>query len=290
MRLTLLYVGDLHGRLDRLPRVYSAVARLRDDIAAVGGQSLFVCTGDTVDRTIPAAALTGGRVVLPVLEAMGVQALVPGNHDADWGPAAFTRWVASARFPVLLANITRSDGTPWPGTRPSLLLDVGGIKIGLIGLSSVMLANALGPEARYVAPAHVAAREAAALRAQGATIVIALSHLGYAYGPEVAHWMPPDEDTDVRLAEAGVDLDAIIGGHTHTELPDGVRIGRTPIAHAGALLESIGELTLELDGPGLPVSTSARLHRLDARWPIDPTISAVLELALDEVGRMQSGS
>lgn len=289
MRLTLLYVGDLHGRLNRLPRAYSAVAHLRAEAAATGGPSLFVCTGDTVDRTIPAAALTGGRVALPVLEAMGVQALVPGNHDADWGPAAFTRWVASARFPVLLANITGADGAPWPGTRPSVLLEVGGIKVGLIGLSSVMLANALGPEARYQAPAPAAAREASALRAQGATIVIALSHLGYAYGPDVAHWMPPDEDTDVRLAEAGVDLDAIVGGHTHTELPDGARIGRTSIAHAGAMLESIGELALELDGDGRPASASARLHRLDARWPIDPTISAVLELALDEAGRLQPG-
>lgn len=290
MRLTLLYVGDLHGRLDRLPRAYSALAHLRAEAAASGGQSMFVCTGDTVDRTIPAAALTGGRVALPVLEAMGIQALVPGNHDADWGPAAFTRWVASARIPVLLANITGNDGTAWPGTRPSLLLEVGGVRVGLIGLSSVMLANALGPTARYHAPAPVVAREAAALRTQGATIVVALSHLGYAYGPDVAHWMPPDEDTDVRLAEAGVDLDAIIGGHTHTDLPDGFRIGRTSIAHAGAMLESIGELTLDLDDRGAPASTSARLHRLDARWPIDPTISAVLELALDEVGRLQSGS
>ncbi len=289
MRLSLLYIGDLHGRLDRLPRAYSAVARLRVEVAATGGQSLFVCTGDTVDRTIPAAALTGGRVALPVLEAMGVQALVPGNHDADWGPAAFTRWVASARFPVLLANVTGVDGAPWPGTRPSMLLEVGGIKVGLIGLSSVMLANALGPAARYHAPAPIAVREAAALRAQGATTVIALSHLGYAYGPDVAHWMPPDEDTDVRLAEAGVDLDAIVGGHTHTELPDLVRIGRTSIAHAGAMLESIGELTLELDDRGVPASAEARLHPLDARWPIDPTISAVLELALDEAARLQPG-
>jgi 2',3'-cyclic-nucleotide 2'-phosphodiesterase (5'-nucleotidase family) len=290
MRLTILYVGDLHGRLDRLPRVFSVVARLRAEAAAAGGLSLLVCTGDTVDRTIPAAALTGGRIALPVLEAMGVQALVPGNHDADWGPAAFARWVAAAHFPVLLANITAADGTAWPGTLPSVLLEVNGLRIGLIGVSSVMLSNALGPAARYSPPYEVVAREAAALRGQGATTIVALSHLGYAYGPDVAHWMPPDEDTDVRLAEAAVDLDAIVGGHTHTVLAEPVRIGRTTIGHAGAMLDTVGELTLELDADGAPTGASARLHPVDARWPIDPTISAVLELALDEADRRLPGA
>lgn len=286
MQLTLLYLGDLHGRLDRLPRAFSAVAQVRARVAAEGGVSVLVCTGDTVDRTIPAAALTGGRVALPVLEAMGVQALVPGNHDADWGPLAFSRWVTAARFPVLLANIASVAGGPWPGTSPSLMLEVGSLRLGLIGVSSVMLANALATSAVYESPVAAVAREAAALREQGATTVIALSHLGYAYGPDVAHWMSPDEDTDRRLAEAGVDLDAIVGGHTHTVLETPARVGRIVIAHAGALVEALGELTLELGPDGAVTTATVRLHPIDTRWPIDPTISAMLELALDEAGRL----
>ncbi len=286
MQLTLLFLGDLHGRLDRLPRAFSAIAALRARVAEAGGASLLVCTGDTVDRTIPVAARTGGRVALPVLEAMGVQALTPGNHDADWGPAAFTRWVASARFPILLANVGPTTGGLWPGVRSSLLLELGGRRIGLLGLSTVMLANALGPAAVYEPPTVAVAREAAALRAQGASTVIALSHLGYAFGPDVAHWMPPDADTDVRMAEAGLDLDAIVGGHTHTRLEPSVRIGRTVIAHAGVNVEHVGELTLDLGADGTPIAWAGRLHPIDTRWPIDPTISAVLELALEEAERI----
>lgn len=286
MQLTLLFIGDLHGRLDRLPRAFSAIATLRARVTEAGGASLLVCTGDTVDRTIATAARTGGRVALPVLEAMGVQALTPGNHDADWGAAAFTRWIASARFPVLLANVGPTAGGHWPGARSSLVLDLGGRRIGLLGLSTVMLANALGQAAVYEPPAVAVAREAMALRAQGASTVIALSHLGYAFGPDVAHWMPPDADTDVRLAEAGVDLDAIVGGHTHTFLEPPVRIGKTVIAHAGVNVDVVGELMLDLGDDGAVTAWGGRLHSIDARWPIDPTISAVLELALEEAERI----
>jgi len=288
MQLTLLYLGDLHGRLDRLPRAFSAINHVRARVAAEGGACLVVCTGDTVDRTIPAAALTGGRVALPVLEAMGVQALVPGNHDADWGAAAFARWCAAARFPVLLANLAPTTGI-WPGVRPTLSLDLGGFRIGLIGLSTPMLSNALGPTATYESPLMAVEREAAALRAAGTATVIALSHLGYAYGPEVAHWMSPDEITDIRLAEAGLDLDVIVGGHTHTELEAPVHVGRTVIAHAGCNVDRLGELTLSLGDDGAPTAWSGRLHPIDTRWPIDPTISAMLELALDEAGRLAPG-
>ncbi|HRF46264.1 MAG TPA: metallophosphoesterase [Anaerolineales bacterium] len=289
MQLTLLHFGDLHGQLDRLPRLFSAATYLRHKTEAAGGVSLLVCTGDTVDRTIAAAAQTGGRVALPVLEAMGVQALVPGNHDADWGAAAFTRWVSAARFPILLGNIGPTPGTPWPGARASLLCDLPGLRVGLLGLSTPMLSHALGADAAFEPPPSAVAREAAALRADGAGTVIALSHLGYAYGPDVAHWMSPDEDTDVRLAEAGVDLDVLVGGHTHTMLTEPVRVGRTVIAHAGHNGEWLGELNLTLGGDGAVTGFSGRLHPIDTRCPIDPTISAVLELALEEAGRLVPG-
>jgi len=58
--------------------------------------------------------------------------------------------------------------------------------------------------------------------------------------------------------------------------------------------EWLGELNLTLGGDGAVTGFSGRLHPIDTRCPIDPTISdptisAVLELALEEAGRLVPG-
>lgn len=275
MRLTLLHFNDLHGRLDRLPRMFTHIERIR----RASERSLLVNTGDTCDRASMECDLTQGRAALAVLDAMGVDAGVPGNHDADWGPAAFVRWVASAHFPLLAANLAA------PGLRSTALLETGGLRVGMTGVVTEMVAG-LGLGWRD--PLAATADAVAALRAEGAQVVVVLSHLGFAWAPE-HDWMAPGAVTDVVLAEQVSGIDLIIGSHTHTPLAAPVRRGATWIAQAAPFGEALGRLALHLEAGAL-VDVQGELYPVDATTPIDPTVSSVVELVQESVDALRGRS
>src|SRR5439155_10242686 len=123
-----------------------------------------------------------------------------GNHEFDFGPVgaatipqtasddprgALKARTSEARFPFLAANIIdRTTGHPvdWPNVKPSFLLDISGICVGLVGLTTTATLDATMPaNTRGLAIAPLASTlqaEATRLRAAGATIVAAIAHAG----------------------------------------------------------------------------------------------------------------
>lgn len=81
-------------------------------------------------------------------------------------------------------------------------------------------------------------RWARELRAQGAALVVCLSHLGYAIEAES---YPSALDPELAAQVQG-DVDLIIGAHTHHLLPAGDRVGSVTIAQAGCFAEHLGRI------------------------------------------------
>src|SRR5438093_638327 len=130
MRLTILHFNDLHGRLDRMPRLFSLIQRERADAARAGRHVLLLDAGDSSERSQRESDVTKGRANFSLLEAMGVQATVVGNGEAlQWGRTALARLVASVHFPVLAANLVDcADPTRLavPGLLRSIMLKADG--------------------------------------------------------------------------------------------------------------------------------------------------------------------
>ena len=92
---------------------------------------------------------------------------------------------AEAKFPFLAANlIDTATGRPvnWPNVRPSVVADIAGIKVGLIGVMtlralSATIATATGG-LRINPLATTLLAEAQSLRRNGADFVVALAHAG----------------------------------------------------------------------------------------------------------------
>src|SRR5215475_4490603 len=125
--------------------------------------------------------------------AMRYDAAAIGNHEFDFGPAgpsvspqrpeddargALRARASQARFPFLAANIIdKNTGRPvsWDHVKPSTMLTVNGVKIGVVGLAttetlnSTLSANTSDLDIAPLAPALEA--EAGRLRGEGATIV-----------------------------------------------------------------------------------------------------------------------
>src|SRR6185295_4575706 len=160
--VTLSIVGttDLHGNVfgrdgrGGLDLLGGYLDNLRAARAADGGAVVLIDAGDTYQAGIE-SDLSEGAIVVDAYNALGYTAATIGNHEFDFGPVddagahqklgtdsrgALQARAAQARFPYLAANlIDDATGKPvqWPNVRPSALLDIAGIKVGIIGVMTI---------------------------------------------------------------------------------------------------------------------------------------------------------
>ena len=203
--MSILGTNDVHGQFlpdgDRggLVAMSAYVNALRAARDEDGGAVLVVDAGDMWQGTLE-SNLVEGAAVVEAYNAIGFDAAAIGNHEFDFGPVgskavpegpgddprgALRRRASEADFPVLAANlIDEQTGRPvdWENVRPSVILDVNGVKVSIIGvmtsraLQTTIAANVLGLR---VAPlAETITNQALALREQGAAVVIVTAHAG----------------------------------------------------------------------------------------------------------------
>jgi 5'-nucleotidase len=197
--------------------------------------------GDMFQGTLE-SNLTEGAAVIAAYNALGYNAAAIGNHDFDYGPegdqsmpmnpdedprGALKARATEARFPFLASNIL-DTGTDkpvvWPNVKPSALLDIGGVKIGVVGLTTsetLRVTLSMNTYGLAIAPlAEALAGEASQLRKAGATVVIGVAHAG---GSCKAFGQPGDlsscgRDEEIfevaRALPAGA-VDVIVAGHRH---------------------------------------------------------------------------
>ncbi|HET8725587.1 MAG TPA: 5'-nucleotidase C-terminal domain-containing protein [Anaeromyxobacteraceae bacterium] len=281
-----LSLSDLHGRVGALPGLAAAVAPVR-----ARGPSLLLDAGDSAQGTLE-ATLTRGRAAVDGLAALGVNAAALGNHDLDFGQAAARERIAAAPYPTLAANV-RDAATgrlpAWPNLAASRIFRLpGGPVVGVVGLATpstprqTMPANVAGLRFGKLAP--VAEREARALRARGADIVVALVHAGggcrEAGVPDDLSTCDPRGETFAlaRALPPGL-VDAIVGGHTHAFTSH--RVNGAAVLQAGAKGEAVGWVTLCVGEPArfhLPVRAGG--GKAGGAAASDPAVAAAVAPAL----------
>jgi 5'-nucleotidase len=292
MRLTVLHFNDLHGRLEQLPRLFHLARRERAAAQAEGRQVLLLDGGDSSDRQRWECDVTQGRANYSLLEAMGVQASVPGNAETlTWGRPALARMVAAVGFPVLAANLVDATEPGRPavsGLKGTVLLDLGGFPLGLTGLTQTFPKDFVHAGYGLADPRAALRSGIDGLHAQGARMIMLLSHLGLNTSPAGAAWEPPDALHDDAVAQIFPEIAVIVGGHTHSELQAPLRQGNTIIVQAGDHGRYLGRLDLTLDDDtGAVRAFSGRLIPCGLDVPLDPTIQGTLELVIEEAGRVK---
>jgi len=288
MQLSLLHFNDLHGRFDQLPRLFTLIQRARLSAQHKGFQSLLLEAGDSSAREVWESKATQGRANFALLEAMGVQANVLGNAEIQsWGREALTKLVASVHFSVLAANLLDlADPTrpAVPKLKASLVMEIEGFSVGLVGVTAAFRDDyeAFG----YLAedPLETLPREIAALKAQGAKLIILLSHLGVRQPEEEPR---PALLTDDKIAAAFPEIGVIVGGHSHSVLQTPLVVGETLIVQAGSHGRYLGQLDLTLDSDnGRILDYTYTLHSAEHAAP-DSTIASVVDLVREEAARLR---
>ncbi|WP_433593241.1 bifunctional metallophosphatase/5'-nucleotidase [Nocardia sp. CA-145437] len=201
-------LNDLHGNLQPPDgsngkvgayqaggAVYLAahLARLK----AAYPDSAVLASGDDVGASPLVSALFHDEPTIEFLNSVGVAASSVGNHEFDHGVVELRRLqqggcapdgcspgepFTGATFAYLAANVTDADGQPPQGLKPWTMLELGGHKIGVVGVVTPDTANIVMPEGirgyRFGDEAEAINKYVPAMRAAGAETVVALLHDG----------------------------------------------------------------------------------------------------------------
>lgn len=260
--LTILHTNDLHARFEPMTRLATLIQRERASARAEGRHLLLLDAGDSSSSGVWESDVTGGRANYTMLEAMGYEAAVIGNSDTVWDGEALHKLIASIHFTTLAANLLGTDfETPVTGLRTHLSRNIDGLTIAIIGLTTN---KAINPKFKYSDPIETLKSLLPQIQAEGAQFIIVLSHLGFEADQELA-------------AVPGLHL--ILGGHTHTVLPQPQRIGDTLIAQTGSHGNYLGRVDFDYDAATQTVTyMTGSLLPCDSSIPPDPTLSGMLEL------------
>ncbi len=143
-----------------------------------------------------ADAVATAEFIVGELNRAGLAAMTLGDRDLALGRKALEALAKRAEFPIVAANLVDS-ATRAPIFDPGVIVEAGGVKVGVIGLMSAAAAlRVLKPTAGAQAdllvtdPAAAAAATAAELTAKGAQLLVALSHLGEPEQAQVAAAVP----------------------------------------------------------------------------------------------------
>src|SRR5205814_8648357 len=239
--ISIVGTNDLHGHLEALPRLGAYVANLRRARAREGGGVVLLDGGDIFHGTLD-SNLNEGAAAVTAYNALRYDAVAIGNHEFDFGPVgpahtpiapgddpqgALKARAAEARFPFLAANLVdATTGKPpaWPNVHATTMVDVGAVKVGVIGLANAgtasitLPANFAGLRALPLAPAVVA--EAKELRRRGAVAVVVVAHVGgactqFTRADDLSSCNGDSEIFQLARALPAGTIDAIVAGHTH---------------------------------------------------------------------------
>ena len=265
--LTIVHVNDLDrldGSGDRggVARLATVVDEVR---AGAAGRVLATHGGDAISPSL-LSSFDRGAHMIDLLNRVGLDAMVLGNHEFDFTPAVTVERIAEAAFPVLSSNALMPDGAPIDGVAGHLLLEAGRYKVGMFGLTTATTATKSSPAPVAFRPVvEVAAEQARTLREAGADLVIALAHT--------------DRAEDAALMRQGT-VDLLLSGDDHAMK---IEVGRkTTFVESGAQAEFVTVVEVAMDtvagrdGPRFVWEPSFRVVNTASVAP-DPEIEAVVE-------------
>ena len=252
VHVVLAATTDLHGALEGRelrgdPPPWSGgldvLAGYVDNLrSAHAGRVVVLDSGDLFQGSL-ASNLFEGEPVVKAYNEIGYVAAAVGNHEFDYGPVgeaavprddredpmgSLRRNAAEARFRFLAANVVeKATGRPPTWLQPSLVVEVGGVKVGIVGVATPETPSVTMPRnvegLVFGDPVEATVRLARELRAQGADAVVVAAHLGGG-----CRDLDDPHDTsscrmDSELFEYVSALprgtaDAVFGGHSHLDV------------------------------------------------------------------------
>ncbi len=247
--LVILFTSDVHCGIDQ-GFGYAGLYAVKQQMAK-SYNVLLVDDGDSIQGE-PVGTMTKGDAIIDLMNAVGYDVAIPGNHEFDYGMDNFLSLTKKANFPYISSNFTYKDELVFPAY---VIKEVEGLKVAFVGITTPESITKSTPKyfqdenGNYVygfleggtgEKLYAGVQSAVdAARAEGADYVIAIAHLGNEATSS------PYTYADVLGNTTGID--AMVDGHSHDtdqlvmKNKDGEDVIR---AACGTKLEGIGYVTI----------------------------------------------
>ena len=276
--LIVLFTSDVHCGIDS-GWGYAGLYAIKEGLSK-DNYVLLVDDGDSIQGE-PIGTMSKGEGLIDIMNDVGYDIAIPGNHEFDYGMERFLELAQKANFPYISCNFNKEGELIF---KPYEIKEFDGVKIAFVGVTTPMTLRSSTPryfmneEGEFIygflsdenGEAVYAAVQKAVddARAEGANYVIVMGHMGNE--AECSPWMY----SEVIANTTGID--AWLDGHSHdTEQvvmknKDGEDVVRSG---CGTKLAHVGALTITTDG-----KISAQLFSWTA------SVDAPVLLGLDNVG------
>ena len=216
--LVILYTSDVHCCVDQ-GFGYVGLKAVRDSLEAAGNYTLLVDDGDSIQGE-PLGTMTSGEADIDLMNAVGYDIAIPGNHEFDYGMDRFLELTEKAEFPYISCNFNKEGELVFD---PYIIKEFDGVKIGFVGVTTPKTLTSSTPkyfqdengnfiygflqdgtgEGVYNA-VQKAVDDA---RAEGAQYIVVMAHLGNE--AECSPW------TYAEVIENTNGIDFFLDGHSH---------------------------------------------------------------------------
>ncbi|CAH1233390.1 NT5E [Branchiostoma lanceolatum] len=301
--LTILHTNDCHARIEQAGgnggscgdrdalagKCFGGVARRLTKIREIRESEsnvLLLDAGDQFQGTLWFYYYSG-LVTARFMNKMQYDVMAFGNHEFDKKVEGVIPFLRAINFTMVSCNIDASREPELQALfRPSVVLQVGGERVGVIGYTTPNTTFLVSAGLNLVFSDEIAAitAEVQNLQGQGVNKIIALGHSGI--------------DADITIARQVPGLDVVVGGHSNTFLykgpppEDDPKYGEYPLAIRSdiddrqvlvvqdyAFGKNLGNLRLTFDDDGEVISYGGNPILLNGSVPQDnETLAEVLEL------------
>ena len=307
--VTVLATTDMHGNLfpvdyvtgQPAARGLAKVATLIRAEEAGNPNHLLIDCGDTIQGTPleyayqdlvrtgsgplglkPATPLDRDPMML-AMNLLGYDAMAVGNHEYNFGLKNLNRARSDAHFPWLSANTSVAAGGKERPFDAYVIKNVGGVKVAVIGITTPAVPTWEKPENigsyRFLPPVDALKKAVADLRAsQHPDLIVVAAHTGLGRDLNTGRPDNPDENATYAMAVGVPDVDAIVFGHSHSQLA-GAMVGNVLLVQPKNWAISLARLDFTMErkpGGGWTVAKkTSRLIPVTGATPAAPDILAI---------------
>lgn len=268
-----LYENDVHCAVDG----YAKFAALRNEKRSVSPYVTTVSSGDFIQGST-IGAFTQGKSIINIMNAVGYDYVLPGNHEFDYGVPNLLECTKSLSATTVCCNFC-TTASPEPIFTPYAIKEYGKVKVAYIGISTPATINTSTPtfftddKGNYIYDFHgqdlaqYVQRYVDKARSEGAHYVVALTHLGLDEA---------DVYTSPKFVAATTGIDVLLDAHSHSVLPDTVMYNKEGkpvlVTSTGTKFQYMGVLTLDKQG-----TFHSQLVSTERYTPIDEKVRQVVD-------------
>ena len=129
--LVVLFTSDVHCGVDQ-GFGYVGLQAVKEQMEAAGNHVILVDDGDSIQGE-PLGTLTTGEESIELMNDMGYEIAIPGNHEFDYGMDRFLELAEMAEFPYISCNFNKEGELIFD---PYVIKEFDEVKVAFVGVTT----------------------------------------------------------------------------------------------------------------------------------------------------------